>query len=127
MELSLTNHFLPEKLLEHFKIVIVKEIGEISTKKMTLEIHLEELNHLPYGYNNSEYESKGFSSQSRIQDFPIRGKAVYLLIKRRRWRHKETKKEIRSDYSFIAEGSKITKELSDFLKGADKYQRRYDK
>lgn len=88
---------------------------------------MEEQNKLPTGYSTSEYESKGFSSQSMIQDFPIRGKAVYLLIKRRRWRHKETKKEITSDYSFIAEGSKITKELSDFLKGTGRYPRRYDK
>ena len=116
MELSLTNHFLPEKLLEHFKIVIVKEIGEISTKKMTLEIHLEELNHLPYGYNNSEYESKGFSSQSRIQDFPIRGKAVYLLIKRRKWCHKETKKEIRSRLFIYSRGFKNNKGTFGFFK-----------
>ena len=127
IESDLLNHILPKQLLEHFEVKKVEELGERTIKKMILEIHLEELNKLPLGYPASEYESKGFLSQSKIQDFPIRGKAVYLLIKRRRWRHKETKKEIRSDYSFIAEGSKLTEELSGFLKGTGRDPRRYDK
>lgn len=80
---------------------------------------------MPTGYLRSDYESKEFLPSSRVQDFPIRGQAVYLVIRRRRWRHKVTKKEIRSDYSFIAEGSKLTQELSDFLKSTNKYPRRY--
>ena len=35
--------------------------------------------------------------------------------------------EIKSDYSFIADGSKLTVELSDFLKGTGRDPRRYDK
>ncbi len=85
-------------------------------------------NQLPIGYNADEYESKGFYISSKVQDFPIRGKAVYLQFKRRRWRHKIRKNEIiQNDYSFIAEGSKLTKELSDFLKDTGRYQRRYYK
>ncbi|MGI6321335.1 MAG: ISAon1 family transposase N-terminal region protein [Bacteroidales bacterium] len=85
-------------------------------------------NILPSNYDSSEYESKGFCKRTFIQDFPIRGKAVYLGIRRRRWRHKTHKnEEIRSDYSFISEGSKITVELSDFLKGTGRDPRRYDK
>jgi hypothetical protein len=53
---------------------------------------------------------------STIQDFPLRGKAVYLRIKKRRWRHKENSTVLRRDFSFITEGSKLTRELSDFLK-----------
>ena len=75
-----------------------------------------------------DYESKGFYDRAMIQDFPIRGKAVYLCIKRRRWRNKFNKSiEIKSDYSFITEGSKLTIELSDFLKGTGRDPRRYDK
>lgn len=117
--------FFPEDFLSHFEIVKVTELGEVSTKQMLYHIELTEQNDLPIGYNKSDYESKGFYRPKRIQDFPIRGKAVYLEIKRRRWRNKKTKKEIKSDYSFIAEGSKITKELSDFLKDTNKYKRRY--
>jgi len=119
-ELDLLKHILPKKLLEYFTLVSIQENIDENTNKKIIEIQLEEKNQLPPGYSAQDYESKGFLSTSRIQDFPIRGKAVYLLIKRRRWRHKETKKEIKSDYSFIAEGSRLTKELSDFLKGTDR-------
>jgi transposase len=52
-----------------------------------------------------DFESKGFYERTLIQDFPIRGKAVYLGIRRRRWRNKTNKStEVKSDYSFIAEG-----------------------
>jgi len=126
MELDIVNHFLPKELLEHFTVVTIKELDDPDTDNNMIEFHLEEKNELPKGYLESDYESKGFTSESRVQDFPIRGKSVYLVIKRRRWRHKESKKEIRSDYSFIAEGSRLTQELSDFLKETGRYPRGYD-
>jgi len=113
--------FLPRDLLNHFDLVLVNELGEVSTKHLIYHIHLIEKNDLPKGYDRTNYESKGFYLEKTIQDFPIRGKAVYLVIKRRRWRNKLSKKEIKSDYSFIADGSKLTQELSDFLKGTDRY------
>lgn len=127
MNHDILSHFLPEALLNHFNITEIVDLGEVDTKKMIIEIHLEEKNQLPDGYLQSEYESKCFSCSSRIQDFPIRGKAVYLVIKRRRWRNKITKKQLTSDFSFITEGSKLTQELSDFLKGTGRDPRRYDK
>ena len=126
MKKELIGYFLPEGLLEYFTIVSVDELGEISTKRMVLQIELEEINTLPTGYDPGLYESKGFFPIKVIQDFPIRGKAVYLAIKRRRWRHKERKNEvIHNDYSIVADGSKLTQELSDFLKGTGRYPGRY--
>lgn len=110
-------HFLPKDLLNHFTITEIQPLCEIKLKRDIFYIYLEEKNELPRGYNKSDYQSKGFYKSKTIQDFPIRGKAVYLIIKRRRWRNKQTKKEIKSDYSFIAVGSKLTEELADFLKG----------
>ena len=125
METEIIKFFLPDQLLKYFKIEKVLELEEETTEDKYFEIYLTEKNTLPSGYSKSDYESKGFSSTTRIQDFPIRGKAVYLVIKRRRWRHKDTKKQITSNYSFIAEGSKLTQELSDFLKGTGRDPRRY--
>ena len=125
MDSSLISHVLPSDLLAHFKITQVEELCDIKTKTVFISVELEEENILPKGYERSKYESKGFLSSKRVQDFPLRGKAVYLTIKRRRWRDKETKKEIRSDYSFIAEGSKLTQELSDFLKDIHQYSGRH--
>ena len=128
MDLSLLSYVLPEGLLEHFEITKIIELGSIQTRKDCFYIYLDEKNELPSGFDSSEYESKGFYERTYIQDFPLRGKAVYLAIRRRRWRNKPDKSIIvKSDYSFIAEGSKLTVELSDFLKGTGRDPRRYDK
>lgn len=125
MNLDLISYVLPSELLVYFNIVELKELCDLKTKTTFLSVDMEEQNRLPNGYESSKYESKGFLSSKTIQDFPLRGKAVYLTIKRRRWRDKETKQEIRSDYSFIAEGSKLTQELSDFLKATGRDPRRH--
>lgn len=128
MDFSIFSSFLPDGLLSHFDIVDFKELGDFQIKKDCFYIYLDEKNILPKNYNINEYESKGFYDRTIIQDFPIRGKAVYLSIRRRRWRNKTDKSiEIKSDYSFIAEGSKLTIELSDFLKDTGRDPRRYDK
>lgn len=94
-------------------------------KKEFWEIEFEEKNNLPAGYSYIDYESKGFVESNLIQDFPIRGKGTFLRLKKRRWRHKQTHKIIKRDFSFMADGSKFTQELSDFLKGASGYKARY--
>lgn len=122
MEKEIVSNFLPEGLLEHFTITGVLSLGDVVSKKMFFEISLEENNELLGNYDKTEYESKGFT-EITIQDFPIRGKAVYLRIRRRRWRHKRRPNEVvRNDFSFVAEGSGFTKELSDFLKGTGRYK-----
>jgi len=109
-------HFLfPEELLTHFKIVSARELGNLEAKEDYIEIIFEENNTLPAHVDSSLYESKGFFSK-RVQDFPLRGKAVFLEIRRRIWRHKLTKETIKSDFTFLSESSKFTKELADFLK-----------
>jgi hypothetical protein len=126
LDKEIISNFLPEGLLAHFAIMNVIMLGDVGSKKMFFEICLEENNEILGPYDKEQYESKGFT-EITIQDFPIRGKAVYLKIKRRRWRHKERPGEIiRNDFSFVAEGSGFTKELSDFLKGTGRYKGRYD-
>ncbi|MCX8490315.1 MAG: hypothetical protein ORN54_04535 [Cyclobacteriaceae bacterium] len=66
--------------------------GEPQTEFWLIE--LEEKTQLPNGYNSLDYESKRFIESKSIQDFPLRGKAVYLRIRKRRWRHKRTREII---------------------------------
>ena len=128
MDFSIFSSFLPEGLLCHFDIVDFKELGDLQSKKDCFFIYLDEKNIIPNCYDVHEYESKGFYERALIQDFPIRGKAVYLGIRRRRWCKKTDKTiEEKSDFFFVAEGSKLTVELSDFLKGTGRDPRRYDK
>lgn len=119
MEQDLLKYFLPAGILEHFIIVKFEEVKEkINDNQIkVLRIILEEKNEIPSGYDKHQYESKGFYPPLQIKDFPIRDRAVILVVKRRRWRNKQNKREeIRSEYNFIASGSKITRDLSDFLK-----------
>ena len=44
---------------------------------------------------NLHLHSKGFFPEIEVQDFPIRGKAVYLRVKRRRWEDPETGQYLR--------------------------------
>ena len=111
--------------MEYFDITGYQTLCSIVNKLEYWLIDFEEKNELPAGYSTIEYESKGFIGIKIIQDFPLRGKAVYLRIKKRRWRHKQTGEIIKRDFSFIADGSKFTKELSDFLKDAGGYATGY--
>jgi hypothetical protein len=105
----------PPELIEHFELVSVHELGHVEAKEDFIEVVFEEKNILPDGYSAIEYESKGFYSK-QIQDFPIRGKAVFLNVRRRIWRHKITKETITNDFTFMAEGVKFTAEMAAFLK-----------
>lgn len=102
--------------MEHFEIVNFQLIKGKDQVTDYWQIDFDENNVLPDGYSVAEYESNGFMKGKQIQDFPIRGKAVFLRIRKRRWRHKKTGGIIKRDYTFISEGAKLTKELSDFLK-----------
>ena len=69
--MDISSLFLPKDLLKHFTVLQVLNLCDIKTKEAIIEIHLEENNVLPAGYNSSSYESKGFYPSKRIQDFPI--------------------------------------------------------
>ena len=114
MELQgLASLLLPRGILDHFAVKRITECCDIETRKNEYHIWLDELNLCPEGY-----ESKGFYKEKVIQDFPVRGKALYLHVRRRRWRDVQgNRPDIKSDFSFIAQGVKLTKELADFLKG----------
>ena len=126
MEKEPLRHNLPEGLLAHFDVTDFLLLCDIRSKKEFFEIVLEEQNKILLDVDISQYESKGFTEVT-LQDFPVRGKPTYLRIRRRRWRHKQDPKQvIRNDFSFVAEGSGFTQELSDFLKGTSGYERRYN-
>jgi hypothetical protein len=111
--------------MEYFEIKQYHILCSVADKLEYWLIDFDEKNEIPNGYSALSYESKGFTSACMVQDFPIRGKGVYLRIRKRRWRNKQTGAIIQRDFSFIADGSKFTHELSDFLKDASGYATRY--
>ena len=98
--------------MDYFQISEFETLCSVETKTEYWVIEFVEKNELPEGYTVADYESKGFMESKLIQDFPLRGKAVFLRIKKRRWRHKQTGAVIKRDFLFIADGSKFTQELS---------------
>jgi len=112
------KNMLPEGLLDCFELNEMKLLPATDHELERYVIVLFEKNELPVGLKEEDYESKGFYKPRLIQDFPLRGKPVYLELHRRRWRNKQDKKDIHRDFTLLAEGTKFTKELSDFLKSA---------
>ena len=124
---QLLTFVLPSELLSYFDLSHSCEFCNLKTRELGVIFHLDEKNILPIGYEKLEYESKGFQEASLIQDFPLRGKQVFFSIRKRRWRHKERKGEIiYRDFNFIADGIRMTADLSAFLKGTGRDASRYD-
>ena len=101
---------LPEGVLEYFTVT------NIHQDPKEIWIYLEELNITPVEYANDKLTSKGFMEESSIQDFPIRGKAVHLFVKRRRWFNTTTGEYVTRNWDMVAEGTRMTKEFATFLK-----------
>ncbi|MFV0376591.1 MAG: hypothetical protein ACK5JD_04725 [Mangrovibacterium sp.] len=75
---------LPQGILDYFLL------SDFVSSASEVNIYLEEKNLVPSEYRNDKLSSKGFFEQISVQDFPLRGKAVFLHIKRRRWLNHNT-------------------------------------
>jgi hypothetical protein len=113
--LELLKLFLPELLVEHFDITSSKQVND------TLHLYFEERNKVPTEYQSRIVVSKGFHDEITIQDFPLRGKSVFLHVKRRRWTEKETNVILQRDWNLVAKGSRITQDFASFLKEISRY------
>lgn len=100
--------FLPSGLLDYFTLV------DSISQDTCFILYLEEKAVIPDEY--SDLHSKGFFPEIEVQDFPIRGKAVYLRIKRRRWEEPTTGQTYSRDWTLVASGTRITAEFGAFLK-----------
>lgn len=102
--------FLPSGLLDYFTLV-----NSVSQETCFI-LYLEEKAVIPTEYSHLSLHSKGFFPEIEVQDFPIRGKAVYLHIKRRRWEDPVTGQTYSRDWNLLASGTRITAEFGAFLK-----------
>jgi hypothetical protein len=114
--LSLANLVLPSGILEFFTISNIVQSEEL------LNIYLNEKNLIPQEYIKDKLSSKGFYEEIKVQDFPIRGKEVYLYIKRRRWLNESTGNIVMRNWEVVAKGTRMTKDFAAFLKVISRYQ-----
>jgi len=56
-------------------------------------------------------------AEIEVQDFPVRGKKLYLHIKRRRWEVQSNGTIVSRDWRLVQSGTRMTAEFAVFLKG----------
>ena len=113
--LELLKLFLPDILVEHFDLTQSQQELEV------LHLYFEEQNKPPLEHASKILISKGFHDEITVQDFPLRGKRVFLHIKRRRWTDKQTNAVVQRDWTLVAKGSRMTEEFAAFLKEISRF------
>jgi len=108
--IDLARYILPAEIFTFFILDKVEEEGN------NLHFYLEEKNVLPEEYSGEDMESKGFHKESVIKDFPLREKALYLHVRRRRWLNKSSGEVVSRDWNLVSEGTHYTQGFASFLK-----------
>lgn len=108
---NLVKLLLPTEIFDYF------EITNLVIEDNSVAVFLDEQDIKPVAYSRQKLTSKGFHPESIIQDFPIRNKAVFLHVRRRRWLVESTGEVVSRDWDSVAEGTRYTKSFADFLKG----------
>ncbi len=102
--------FLPSGILDYFDLVR-------SVSQDTCYIfYLEEKSVIPEEHIHLSLHSKGCFPEIKVQDFPIRGKAIYSHIKRHRWEELSAGRTYIRDWNLVAPGTRTTAEFGVFLK-----------
>ncbi|MFY0600473.1 MAG: transposase family protein, partial [Cyclobacteriaceae bacterium] len=99
MDQSIISLFLPEGILNYFEVTSVKKTEEGYWLSLTeRDLH-------PTEFLGHKLSSHGFYEEVTVKDFPIRGKACYLKIKRRRWLNESLSKVVSRDWELVATGT----------------------
>lgn len=111
---TLLETIFPSVIVENFDIVSIQHYP----KDEEIHIHLDEKKTIPAEFSSRHVIFHGFTSAKKIQDYPIRGNAVYLHVRRRKWLDQDTNEILTKTYSIAFEGTQLTKEFVSFLKEA---------
>ena len=109
---QLLRCIFPDVLADYFDVVDIQESA------CQFDFWLDERNFMEKSdHKLGTVSSYGFTSERVIQDFPLRGKAVYLHVRRRKWRDSFSGEIFTYSYNDLtAEGSKLSPEFVSFLK-----------
>lgn len=119
---GIVSLMLPESMLDCFDIVKVEEddipVTDIAFRpfKRMVNLYLDERDNRTA--EQQDYNPNGFTEYTRVSDFPLRNRLVTLHIRRRRYKDAEGKNAVLCEYPLKAEGTSISPEFADFLKGA---------
>ena len=111
---TLLETVFPPIITENFGIDKIR----FDAKAEELHIDLLEKKTIPVEFSNRHVISHGYTESRKIQDFPIRGNAVYLYVRRRKWLDVDTGEILTKRYDIAFDGTGLTKEFVAFLKEA---------
>lgn len=114
MGTDLIRLLVPSEILEHFDYDHYEEVSGV------IRIHLVEKKdaaHYPKSIlGKGRCSLNGYMNPIELQTFPVQGKEVFLLLKRRRWKLFGSNTSYFNEYDFYEKGMKATKEFGAFLK-----------
>lgn len=102
---------MPQELFQYFDLAEIKEDGD-----SVLLLQLDEKSLKPSAHSDKDLVSNGFDEPIRIQDFPLRDKAVCFVVKRRQWKDKKTGRIYSTQGDLTANGTNYSKVFAAFLK-----------
>ena len=112
---DLLRTILPDVLIDNFDVV---NFEKTDTR---FDIWLDEKKvQLREDKFNSSIISHGFGDYHAIQDFPIRGRATWLHVRKRKWLDKESGEIFSYDWDLSEyDGTRLNAEFVSFLKEGD--------
>lgn len=112
---NLLRAILPEILIDNFDIVRYEKSPE------RFDIWLDEKKVLlPEDRANSSIISHGFGGYRVIQDFPLRGRATYLHVRKRKWQDRSSGEIFSYGWDLSEHDStRLNSEFVSFLKEGD--------
>lgn len=120
---ELAELFLPEGILEYFEYSGYERKSKEESKPYgEVTIILEEKNvvpKLPEAYRDKKIRQKGFK-EIRVDDFPVRGKKVKLLLRRRVWQIEGSEELYKQEILATYPGTKLEKEFAIFFEGRNR-------
>ena len=114
---TLLETIFPSVIVDNFDIVSIQH----TPQDEEIHIHLDEKKTIPVEFSSRRVVFNGFTSAKKIQDYPIRGNAVYLHVRRRKWLDTDTNEILTKTYTIAFEGTQLTKEFVSFLKEAYRF------
>ena len=113
--IQLLRAILPDVLIDHFDVVNFEKID------MRFDIWLDEKKvQLQADKKNPSVISYGFSDYRTIQDFPLRGRATYLHVRKRKWLDKNTGEIFSYDWELSEyDETHLNADFVSFLKEGD--------
>ena len=109
--LSILELILPKEILEYFIII------DLQILPKEVHLYIDEKNIVPEEYKEGKLTSKGFHPEAIIQDFPLRNKALYLHVRRRKWVVESSGQIVSKTWNLSATGTRYSNEFASFLKG----------